>query len=289
MRALAFGLIVMIECARTPYEYGSSGTDGTTSTGAQAESTTGDSTSGDPSADSTSDSSDSSSTGPEALACDIGAQDCPPGEKCTFSSLGGTSYDSTRCVPIVDDAVGLEEACTVEGDRYSGEDTCAIRTICWFVDEETAVGRCIPVCGGAGPFSGCVSDEYVCQQSSGGVLGLCFPNCDPLGSDCSQGEVCAPTASSFLCYPLALPATPAGGACEFANVCEPGTFCANPEIVSVCDEKVVAGCCIPFCNVDDPGITCETFDATTSCLPWWSDGSGPPEHAHVGLCALPEQ
>ena len=288
MRGLALGLVIMIECSRTPYEYGSSGTGEASSTGSEAGSTTAETTTGGPFADSTSDSSDSSTTGPDALACDIAAQDCPPGEKCTFSTIEGYEYDSTRCVPIVEDAVGLEEPCMVVGDPYSGEDTCGIRTICWYVDEDTAVGRCIPICGGVGPFSGCISDQYVCQQSAGGVLGLCFPHCDPLGEDCTAVEVCVPTSSTFLCYPLVVPGIPAGEACEFLNVCEPGTFCGNPDVAAVCDQ-LNAGCCVPFCNVDDPGTTCETFDPTTSCVPWYSDGAAPPEHAHVGACALPEE
>src|SRR5690606_7229360 len=36
--------------------------------------------------------------------CDVFAQDCPPGEKCTFwADDGGSSWNALKCVPVVDD------------------------------------------------------------------------------------------------------------------------------------------------------------------------------------------
>ena len=279
---LAFGLIAMIECARGPYEYAGSEGTGTTSEGSTGSGSTSTgwaitTTSGGLDDDSTTGSSD---TGPEVPSCDIATQDCPPGEKCTFWSSTGGSWNGTRCIEIVEEPAGLGEPCNVEGDPYSGIDNCGLLAMCLFVDHDTLVGECVPIC--SYPTPECPSGEYQCHLSGGGP-GICLPTCDPLGDDCAADQTCAPNPESFSCMHPADAAAP-GEACEFVNVCQPGTFCGNPEIVMACDERVVPGCCIPFCNLDDPGLTCETFDPTSTCEPWYREDA-PPEYAHVGACA----
>ena len=54
--------------------------------------------------------------GLEPFDCDIWAQDCPEGEKCSaWANDGGGAWNATRCVPVDDDPDQVGEACNVEG------------------------------------------------------------------------------------------------------------------------------------------------------------------------------
>jgi len=289
MRALAIGLLVMIECERTPYEYpASDDTEGTTSTGMENGSTT--TSSGGQIADSASESSGSSgssSTGPDFFQCDVVAQDCPLGEKCTYWSSDGSRLDGTNCVAVSGDPAGLGEPCTAEENPLSGLDDCGLGMMCLLVDPVTLQGRCLELCGGETSQSEC-PEEYQCVVSSGGQYpGSCRPTCDPLDVACDANETCLPTNGSFLCIPVLLTPAAVGEDCESVNACEPGSLCADPEVAAVCDSEPLNGCCVPFCDVNDRGTTCADFDPTTTCVPWFEVDAAPPQYAHVGVCVLP--
>jgi hypothetical protein len=70
--------------------------------------------------------------------CDTFVQDCPPGEKCTvWASDGGSSWNATKCVAVVDDPSGPSEPCHVELSAVSGLDDCERGAPCWDVDPKT--------------------------------------------------------------------------------------------------------------------------------------------------------
>ncbi len=108
---------------------------------------------------------------------------------------------------------------------------------------------------------------------------------DPRLQDCGDGDGCYPTPNSFGCAPDG--GGDMGGLgepCEFINVCDPGLFCANPEVVPACND---AGCCAPYCDVsatDD----CDAVLPGIACVPWYEEGQEPNScFRGVGACVLP--
>jgi len=104
--------------------------------------------------------------------------------------------------------------------------------------------------------------------------------CRPLLSDCPPGEGCYAVRHSFACAPDASDDAGAfGDPCEFVNACDPGSVCVNPDDVSECAERA-AGCCTPFCDVNNPSCP-----GATSCQPWSDDRiTLPPGGENLGLC-----
>lgn len=216
---------------------------------------------------------------PETYMCDVFDQDCPEGEKCAWYSLLG-AWDATRCVPIVPEPDDVGEPCTVDGDLASGLDTCGKGALCWDVDPETHQGTCVAHCDGAPENPTCPEG----QQCIGRDLLLCLPSCCPVEQDCPEGQACYPVDDTFTCAP------DAGGdsgayldSCEFLNVCDPGLFCANPDVLPPCDGP---GCCAPFCEVGS--TTCSDYDPALVCVPWFDEGQAPPIYEHTGACMLME-
>jgi len=213
--------------------------------------------------------------------CDMFAQDCPSGEKCAwYDPSGGSSYASTRCVPIVPEPDGVGDACTLTGDGM-GFDTCELGALCWDVDPETEEGTCTAYCIGDAANPMCPDPEQRCM---GRNLQLCLPSCCPVEQDCPPRQGCYPVSNSFICAP------DAGGdsgafldPCEFLNVCDPGFFCANPDVLPPCEGP---GCCAPFCDVGS--TTCAEYDPDLVCTPWFELGEAPPIYEHTGACMLPE-
>jgi hypothetical protein len=123
---------------------------------------------------------------------------------------------------------------------------------------------------------------------SNGVLALCVPTCDPLVQDCADGDVCIPLIESFVCMPdVSGEAGAYGEHCEYLNACDPGLFCANAAVVPGCAGSV--GCCSEFCDLtaDDPDAACSGQQGGQVCLPYFTEGSAPPQHEDVGVCAIP--
>jgi hypothetical protein len=215
--------------------------------------------------------------------CDFWEQDCPAGEKCMpWANDGGNSWNALRCSPIADNPDAPGEPCTVEGSGASGIDSCELGAMCWDVDPDTLEGVCVAFCVGSPERPACEDADAMCVMGGDGVLALCIPVCDPLQQDCSvEGNACYPVNDSFICAPDASGDTGApGDACEFINVCDPGSFCASAEVVPEC---MGAGCCTLFCDLDMP-LPCLPGQ---ECTPWYEAGMAPPGFENLGACALP--
>lgn len=218
---------------------------------------------------------------PAAYECDLWAQDCCEGEKC--ASTGGFRQ-WTRCVPVVREPDGVDEPCSVDAE---GIDTCEKGAMCWDVDAETKTGHCVALCQGIEAL--CVEDPVrccpagtLCNIAARGTYILCLPMCDPLAQDCDGNEACYPVGVGFQCAPDVSDAMGAvGDPCEYVNVCDPGTYCGDPEIYPGCDVNA-PGCCIPFCPLDTPACA-----PGTECLPWYEPMDAPPGYGNVGACTIP--
>ena len=220
--------------------------------------------------------------------CDVWAQDCPEGEKCSpYASDGGGVWDDSKCVPVVPDPDAVGEPCMVEGSGVSGIDTCALGTMCWNVDPETNMGQCVLLCQGsyrqcAGDPLSCCPPASTCTIASQGVLNVCFPTCDPLIQNCeANGDYCYPNGEDFVCLPDASgPAGEPGDPCDAQNACDPGTHCGDPSTYPDCDPNA-PGCCIPFCDQSAPECA-----PGAECQPWYAEPA-PLGYEHLGACRLP--
>ncbi len=221
--------------------------------------------------------------------CDLFTQDCPEGKKCTSVDTDGDgAWDSALCMDILGDAVHGEE-CFTE-DYSGGLDTCAEGHMCWSVDDE-GYGYCVAICTGSPENPTCEQDCTSCMIPGSGAIALCLSGCDPLAPDCHDSELCIgdPGGYGFVC---ALDASggvaPAGTPCEYVNVCNAGTMCANLESVPHPACEGALGCCTPFCDYEQPGGDCDELKdelPEIECVPYYEE---PVECAGtVGICVVP--
>jgi len=215
-------------------------------------------------------------------SCDLWQQSCPPGEKCAaWANDGGNAWNATHCVPVVDDPAQVGDPCTVEDPGTSGIDDCALGSMCWNLDADLE-GTCVGLCGGSEEDPICVEEGTACALSNDGVLILCLPTCDPVLQGCDEGQACYPFNDLFLCLPdVPVEDGGPGDSCEDIAVCDPGLFCALPELVPGC---VSAGCCTPYCNITDPMPACLTGQV---CTPYYEAGMAPEGFEDIGICTLP--
>jgi hypothetical protein len=219
-----------------------------------------------------------------AESCDAFQQDCPAGEKCMpYADDGGTSWNNTKCVPVMDDPAGVGEPCFAVDSGVSGLDNCELGAMCWDVDEQQN-GECVALCVGSPDFPTC-TQGFSCTSSRSASFGLCIGNCDPLIQDCNPGSVCINTSGpEFLCV---LDASGRDGqlhdGCDFSNECDPGLWCADPASAKECDLNQT-GCCEPFCDLTAPN-TCPGEDQV--CIPFFDPAPNPEGLEDVGRCTLP--
>lgn len=155
--------------------------------------------------------------------------------------------------------------------------------MCWDVDPETLEGYCVAFCVGDEANPMCEDPNASCAMGSDGALALCLPNCDPLVQTCGEGEGCYPVADAFHCAPDASgDGGAAGEACEFLNVCDPGSACVAAELVPEC--MGASGCCSSFCDLTVEPPPCLPGQ---ECTPWYEAGQAPGGYEDVGVCALP--
>lgn len=219
--------------------------------------------------------------------CDPFAQNCPFGDKCMpWANDGGSLWNATRCSPI-DDAPGAPgDPCTVEGAPTSGIDSCDIGSMCWGVDLDTLQGTCVAMCTGSEQDPLCAEPDAQCLITFDGAISLCLPQCDPLGSSCSEGEGCYPFPSGFFCFVDASgPQGAHGDLCEDVNFCDPGTVCWPESSVPNCEGAI--GCCAQLCDLDDPlgDDQCPGVLDGEQCVPWPEEL--PPPLPPIGVCSLP--
>ncbi|MDC0719673.1 hypothetical protein [Nannocystis bainbridge] len=220
--------------------------------------------------------------------CDPWVQDCPAGEKCMpYSGDGDNSWESLKCTPIMENAGQTGDPCTVEGTGVSGIDSCDLAHMCWNTDPDTGEGTCVKFCSGSPDAPSCDVAGTACTIVNDGVLILCLPMCDPLLQNCTGTDLCIPNPmdpNSFICV---LDASGDAGQeftpCEYANACDAGFYCLNPELATECDPMAL-GCCLAFCDISAP----ECAGANADCLPWYEEGMAPPGFENVGVCGLPQ-
>jgi hypothetical protein len=211
--------------------------------------------------------------------CDLFAQDCPPGQKCSFFSEDLTHDNNPVqiCVPLAPDPQPPDALCHFN-EPGMGLDDCALGSYCMpYFSDGAGASVCVALCGGSlnAPICpdkhDCViqdSPEYWCQFS-----------CDPLLQDCADGLACDlghchPTSPGFFDRP---PGSPCG---DSPSPCAPMSTCAPAEFVPDCPEEY---CCTQVCDLEapDPCIL-----PGQSCQP-------PDEHFQEflpegeGVCSLP--
>lgn len=218
---------------------------------------------------------------PGTAECDLAAQNCPEGEKCTaWADDGGSVWNSTMCSPIAAEPARPGETCTAEGGGVGGVDSCDRSSMCWDVDAETGEGVCVSLCAGTSGRESACDPGFTCSIFNGGALTLCLPECDPQLRDCGGDDLCVPSAGGFGCV---LNASDGGGdygdPCEHANACASGLFCLNAALFAGCEG---AGCCAPFCDTDERGA-CPGPDQ--ECMPWYEEDA-PPGAESLGVCGL---
>lgn len=219
--------------------------------------------------------------------CDVWAQDCQEGEKCNpWANDGGNSWNATKCVPLADSPAQPGDPCEAEGGGISGFDNCDASSMCWNVDE-TGAGVCVAFCSGSEAAPVCEDVDATCVIANDGVLILCLPSCDPLMSDCGEGQACYPADESFACvFDASADAGAFGDPCEFTNVCDPGLWCAPAAGVPDC---ATASCCTSFCDQSDPeaDASCPGAAGGQECVPWYDENQIPPGFEDVGACLIP--
>lgn len=217
-----------------------------------------------------------------AESCDGFKQDCPAGQKCMpYADDGGSSWNNTKCVPVMDNPAGVGEPCFAVDSGVSGLDNCELGAMCWDVDEQNN-GECIALCSGSADAATCPQGSS-CSYSRSAGFGLCIANCDPLAQDCDPDSVCINTGFDFQCV---LDGSGRDGQlhgpCDFANDCDAGLYCAEPNSANECDPDQF--CCEPFCDLTAPN-TCPGEDQV--CIPYFDPAPNPEGSENVGRCTLP--
>ncbi len=224
-------------------------------------------------------------TGGNNNQCDVWAQDCPAGEKCAgYADDGSEHWNSTRCVPVVENAAEPGEPCQIEEGVASGIDNCAKGSFCWYMDYTTLEGTCIVACSGSAESPTCPDNRH-CDISNNGTLLLCLETCDPLVPSCPGDQLCFSSGEgTFICD---LDNSGDGGAygepCAFVNGCNYGLFCSNTDTVPGCASAT--GCCSEFCDLTVEPTTCSGAPMQT-CEPWYEPGAAPPGFEDVGACTI---
>ena len=217
--------------------------------------------------------------------CDVWAQDCPEGFKCSplFGTVGSGSWDLLGCVPLDPEPAQVGEACEWrEGVGDPAGDTCAERALCLELSGGTS--ECHELCSGSPDMPTCTSIEARCQQSAGWVLNLCSEPCSPLMNDCPGDQLCVPTTvggalDSFACFPpgSAMPGID-GEACTCANCCAPGHMCVDAATYG--PDCTAESCCTALCDLNDDGPQCD--GTGQSCVAKFPPSS--PTLGNVGAC-----
>lgn len=219
-------------------------------------------------------------TPPEPPAqCDVWAQDCPVGEKCSAAGLPPLGSDNIACAPIVSDPDQLGEPCQRLAEGHLGPDTCDLGLYCHDLDPLSQKGICSPLCTGDESDPSCPLGQ-VCMNAA---LPLCLAACDPLLDACPTGDTCLWLGHEFGCWPAgSVPKHGLFEVCEYVDQCEDGLICTGTENAAECDKDGI-GCCIPFCDLNAPacpgvGQACQTF---------YPDPPPPAGLEHLGVCFLP--
>ena len=205
--------------------------------------------------------------------CETWIDSCPDDMKCLpYTSVGPNefgAFDTQGCFKLLPDPAQLGSSCQPL-EAWSGQasqlDTCERGAICWFE-------VCTPLC--QGPFG-----EWACPENLGCAplfpLVICLPTCDPLESDCADGEICAPTAYYFACA-SATDSKDLFEPCGSATECAPGLVCVDSDAAAECSNSE-SGCCSSLCKIDDP--MCSGMGQ--ECMSYYPPGT--PGYENLGVC-----
>ncbi|MFV8749387.1 ribulose phosphate epimerase [Nannocystaceae bacterium ST9] len=278
----AISLVSLVACGKEEVPTGDDENAGseTTDTG-ESESTTGEETTTDTTSETeggfvpTTDVID-------VAVCDPIAQDCPEGEKCVAYASSGGTWDANKCVMVKGSGTAGDQ-CVYDGAEL-GSDDCDESTVCWNsldVDGQL-IGTCFPFCTGNVDNPICDDPDLTCRVVNDGIIAICLPRCDPLLQDCPDGLGCywSGTSGTFQCIIVA-GGIPTGEPCGFNNDCNPGNFCADPAVLESCNGSA---CCASFCDLTEDPTSCT---APYECVPFFDEGTAPPEYTDLGLCILP--
>lgn len=207
--------------------------------------------------------------------CDVVEQNCPEGQKCTWSGSGGGWFERMVCVPLADHPRPVGAACTYNPDDLDGIDDCAMGSICLDLSGGSGTGICTQMC--AWEALECPKD-MVCMSSR--TVSWCEPACDLLAQDCPEGQRCDIDGWAPLCaqdWPEEHPQHGVGEACDYAAQCDIGATCVAQATIE-CEFN----CCTPFCERGKAGCP---LPAQGCIEPYegWDDETGWDE---VGVCRV---
>jgi hypothetical protein len=202
--------------------------------------------------------SDAGVAPPPAPPCDLAAQDCGEGKKCTVAD-DGTGKVRVACVDVTGQGA-LHDPCARPDGRV-GHDDCAPGFLCalWGLPKGDPQPRqCLPVCTSSDQ---CGPDAF-CAVVSGVAAGACVARCDPFADACAEGTQCSrfdaveAHTNAFGCLYGGMIA--AGADCTGFADCVPGATCSSVA-------HSVALRCHAFCDADHPcpdGQQCvrDTYD-----------------------------
>ncbi|MCA9514615.1 MAG: M28 family peptidase, partial [Myxococcales bacterium] len=173
--------------------------------------------------------------------CDLLAQDCDDGERCT---LIATNLPAA-CEPV-HDGVALGGTCNHPSDLV-GDDTCGpgLRCASWGLGGDGLLPpeQCLSWCDAA---TDCGAGEACHVVDRLPDHGVCSPTCDPFAvGGCGEFQVCATSHDmahpgwAFFCSPATAFLGAEGGGCYLHEDCRDGLGCH-------------AGVCQPWCDADHP-------------------------------------
>lgn len=211
--------------------------------------------------------------------CDVFAQDCPAGQKCSFISdrphFNGDVEQ--RCVPLAPNPAGPDELCHFN-DPGVGIDDCALGSFCMPYNSDGAgASVCVEICGGDLNHPTC-PEKHSCVIPEGGLVWCAF-QCDALAQDCHAGLAC----HLGNCYPVS-PGSfelPPGAPCT-DRACAPKSTCVPAVLVPDCADEL---CCTELCDLQAPS-SCALEGQTCQPPPPEFDIS-PVVPDNVGLCQQP--
>lgn len=219
--------------------------------------------------------------GPPA-ACDVYAQDCESGFKCSAEGPPPLDSESIVCSSIVAEPDQAGESCQQLVLGHLGPDTCDVGLFCDHADPQTGTGTCAVMCQGS-------SSQPLCDSASACFgyheIPLCVPHCDPLLPSCPAGDTCQYAGVDFVCLGVSdLPANQLFEGCGGDWQCAPGLNCVDEDAAVECiGGGDGPGCCSPYCALDNPACP----GVGQQCRPFYDPGDAPVGLENVGVCALP--
>jgi hypothetical protein len=177
------------------------------------------------------------------VACDVVAQNCPIGERCTILDELPQGRKN-QCLPQTG-AATVGASCT---RRVFGDDDCDRGALCGtFADGD----RCLALCDGDADCKG--SDRcYSLGNGPDSRAGACLPTCTVFAHGCATNRQCGlypdPDGTRLLpfCALAYGPFAKVGAACTFTFDCEEDAFCVGQPKPSVVHAHT--GICRAMCD-----------------------------------------